>query len=602
MDKEMQRLVILDGNLITKDINKYRHLLDGAVIINFSTLGKATLDKEGITGYFPDEITELPDLNEIGINNIECVKNICLFLDKKLQEKIDYLSRNDIKLYSAAYYKIKIFFDTLYTSYYILRGLFEKFKEKEIIVFKKPYSFCDIVNNGSGIISALIENVILKKRADIKIIFCSSHKSNNKIVSYLTKLRYYITIFIKNNIKIKPYKYSGIILFDTHDISYLIHKTLKEIKFYQVYINNFFIRIRARLILRKDKKDINNQRIKEVFKDILNFDIYQKMFIDDKQFFYFTNQCLQDYLTETLGCILPITAYLRRKISDLNPKFLLTSHCRLDLNSAYLLELCHSLNIPIVTYQEGGNAGYFNWPFFNIDLDLSDYFLAYGNGVKNSPFIKGNAEVIPVGSLRLDTIRNNTDNLKFKPKTSKIKIYFVLSNISIDMYQHYPCNSGFFSQAYTHQLKIIKLLKQFDQIRVVLKTLRNRRYLYDNFAKDGDVSIETKPLFRVLKDADAFIIDYPSTILQECLLTVKPIAILCDIAGIDFEPKALLLLQKRVRFSSNPNEFYSVIKSLIEDIKYGSIMTKEKEFINNYCIMPNIDSALKCFFDNLLKN
>jgi len=621
-----RNLIIFEESSHAEKISEYRGSNE-SFIVSFSVPGKLKLEKRGIKCSFPDELMDLPNLNQMGMDNIERVQKICNFLDKKLQEKFVFLKENKMNLFSAGYYNVKIFFDVLYSSYFILEELFNKANAKEIIIFKRKYSLDKVAKGQNPIVPALVENVFLKQYSNIRIVSNDKFDFKNLSLSGLkSSIKNIYSFFLKKKNKKKKYTYNGVVLHNSHDIPYLIDEILNDINFYELthlrckpvgvgfirpagLINfatiphtNFSRNMRReltpwRLLTATQAPTIGNS-IKETFREALNSKPYREMFIGDDNLFYFANQCLESYLLRTIGNLLPYADYIKKWLTNLAPRLLLTASCRLDLTDAFLLELVRSLKIPIVTYQEGGGSGYLNWPLFNLDTELSDYFLVYGNGVKESPFINGKAKVVPVGSIRLAKIKREL-NIEPPPQ---ITIYIILDIFKMGTWQHYPWNGGFFSQAYSHQFKILNILKEFKPIKFVLKTIKGREFLYELFIDQGFIQIVTEPLTGVLDNASAFILDWPSTVLQECLLTDKPIALLYDSGCVKFEDNALKSLSKRVRISSNPEQFYEVINSLIGDVKYGTEMTRQDEFLKNYCLMENTSGNLENFFSRLLNS
>ena len=597
-------LLIFEEPSHAKKISEYQKANED-LVVSFSVGGKVILDKKGIKCCYPDELVEIPDLNQIGIDNIERVQTICDFLDKKLQENFPFLRDNGINLCSAGYYNIKIFFDVLYSSYFILERLFNEVNPKQITVFKKNGELGNLIKGQNSIVPLLVENVF-SKHYNIKIISNGCCHFSNSFLSGLPVLRDFLIHmykFLLNKLNKRKYSCNGIILSNTHDIPYLVNGILDNVNFYKLcsykdFMTLYSIRsfdLRVRRINKKNK--VCNNLITKIFNEVLHSKIYRNMFVGDDNLFCFANKCLKDYMSQTIGHLLPYTEYIQNWIADLDPEVLLTSGCRLDLVDAYLLELARSLKIPVVTYQEGGGAGYLDWPMFNLDMNLSDYFLVYGNGVKNSHYITGEAQVVPVGSIHLANIERHT---KVKLMPQRCVIYVVLDIFKTGTWQHYPYNGGFFSQAYLHQLKILDTLKQFRTITFVLKTIKGRELLYKRFADNDPIQIVTKPLTSVLNEASAFILDFPSTVLQECLLTDKPIALLYNPDCIKFESNALKSLSERVRISSNPDEFHEVISSLIKDVKSGTRMTGEHEFLKDYCLMDNTSKNLENFFNKFL--
>jgi len=85
MKNNATRLIIFSAS---SHINKIISLdiTDSDIIVSFSLDGKIALEKKGLKCLFPDDLIELPDLNRIGLDNLERVKNICNFMDIKLRD------------------------------------------------------------------------------------------------------------------------------------------------------------------------------------------------------------------------------------------------------------------------------------------------------------------------------------------------------------------------------------------------------------------------------------------------------------------------------------------------------------------------------------
>jgi len=119
--------------------------------------------------------------------------------------------------------------------------------------------------------------------------------------------------------------------------------------------------------------------------------------------------------------------------------------------------------------------------------------------------------------------------------------------------------------------------------RFILKTVRGRENLYASHIGAGDrLRMETRPLEEVLGGAAAFILDYPSTVLQECLLTDKPIALLLDGNQVRLEAAALELLRRRIRIAFDVADFPMTLAALQADVQNGNPMTKNRDFLRRY--------------------
>ena len=572
MEQGKKKIIIFDNHLNAGEVIKIARSKD-VLVIPFSAKCRLALKKNGIVSAFPHELLGLPDMNRIGAENIARVKKICDYLDCK-----------------AAYFRIKVFFDTLYTTYFILDKLLDFLHPAEVVVFKSGSSVEDLVEGDDSICSEIMEKVLKHKHRDIILSVFMSKGSPNLLSRFIGKAHHLKQLLVRGLSYIIGGRRNYIVLHNSHDIPYLI-RILNGMGMRAIGLNS------EEFALSRQPKvpDSLSNPIKELFAKARSDKEYRLIFDSDEPLFSFANACLETYITKGMTIFGPADR-IRNRLSALKPLFLVTSDCRCGPGDAILLETARSLKIPVVTYQEGGGAGYLDWPLFNIDMELSNYFLAYGPGVKESAYMHGEAKIVPVGSLRLDSVRRLMRNETCKERT----ICVVLDNIKTGLYQHYPHNGGFFSEAYTLQLRILEALKPFKDMRFIIKTVKGREYLYKDF-DGGRFRIETRPLEDIAHGSDAFLIDSPSTVLQECMLSEKPIVLFHSQADIKFEPDALVLLEKRARVVSREDELAAAVRSLIEDVKSGNAMTRNKEFTNRYCVMEKTGKNVEQFFGTLTK-
>lgn len=599
--KESRIIIFTDPTHANKIVRFYR---EKDIVIAFSVEGKIALEKKGILCSFPDDLIALPDFNQIGINNFERVKKICLFLDERLKKRIVFLRENKIDIFTASFFWMKVFFDSLITSYMVLERLFNEIKDNEVILFKESYHFDRVFGGQDNLIPPLIENVFLEKHKNIKIVhanssFFSIEKNLRSALSHVKRFLPHLR-FTRSN-----FKTNGIVLDNRFDVSSVICDILKDIKFYKILTNDYFTGFNCinacdvKLKKTPAGKREYDELIVKFFQEVMDEPLYLDLFDGNRALFNFWNKCHAERLLKSIGYLLSSGNLIKEMLINLAPEILITASCRGALNDAFFLEMARSLKIPIIAYQEGGGFGYLDAPLLVPDINQSDYFLGYGKGVKECQFFEQKDNIIPVGSIYLT-------NLKLKIKSEVFSrqkhIYVVLDALKTTPYQHYPYNGGFFSQAYKYQIMIINLLKQFNNISFVLKTTKKNELLYNSLVDGKFIKIETKSLSKVLHDATGFILESPSTVLQECLVTNKPIGLLYNENAVKFAPEALKSLSQRVRISSNHEGFHEVIRLIINDIKNGSKMTEDNEFRDRYCLMDNVEENLGIFFQRLQKN
>jgi hypothetical protein len=533
------------------------------------------------------------------------VKLLCNLIDEGLQEASFLLKEHEIKIFRSSYFIIKVFYDAASISYLLLKELLSSLHCNEVIFFEKRLSVNELIEGRHSVVPYIIENVFCNQ--NIKFTKIKSRRRKPvRVLAYTGNfmascLSQYYKFFREKYAKGK--RHNVVLLDERHDIPYLVENVLTDVRcfsfpiqaytFYLNYPKAFYPRCAKKM--KKDK--IHARDIEVFFYRILENQVYRELLHTDNNMNIFFHECFMSYTISVLGSLLTHFDKIKKWLLDISPKALLTASCRLDMKNAFFLELSKALKIPVITYQEGGGAGYLEWPLFEVDTELSDYFIVYGDGVAKNFFSQNKTQLMPLGSIRLEKIAKQISN----KVPSRITIYVIMDNMKLGMYQHYPYNGGFFSQAYNHQLKILDVLKKFNDVAFVIKTIKGREFLYESFVKDNIVRIETQPLSLIMDDASAFIIEFPSTVLQECLLTDKPVALLYDKNNVKFESEALELLQRRVHTRFNHDEFYEAISLLIEDVKNGTTMVKDKAFFYDFCSKKDAEKNLNSFFINFFQ-
>ncbi len=604
MQKGFEKIIICSEPQDIEDIVKLTQK-EKIPVISFSLVEKLALQKIGICCYAPDDLFPLPDVNKIGIDNLKRVKLLCELIDQGLQGTSPLLKEHGIKIFRSSYFIIKVFYDTALLSYLLLQGLLTSLHCSEIIFFENRWSANELVEGRHSVVPFLIESVFCNQGIRLTKVKSRQGKyskiftfAGNFMASYLSQ---YYKFFREKCAKGK--KHTVVLLDSRHDIPHLVENVLRDVRCFPFPVSayTFCLGYPKELYpqcIKKVEKDKNHvKEIADFFYGILENQVYRELLHNDNNMNVFLHKCFMSYAISVLGSLLPHFDKVKKWLLDISPKALLTASCRLDMKNAYFFELSKALKIPVIVYQEGGGAGYLEWPLFEIDTELSDYFILYGNGVTKSFLSQNKSQLMPLGSIRLEKIAKQISN-KFP---SRITIYVIMDNMKLGMYQHYPYNGGFFSQAYNHQLKILDVLKRFNDVTFVIKTVKGREFLYESYIKDNTVRIETRPMPLVMDDASAFVIEFPSTVLQECLLTDKPVALFYDNNNVKFESEALELLRRRVRVSFNPDEFHETISLLIEDVKNGTAMAKDKLFLNDYCSIKDAEKNLKSFFVNFFQ-
>jgi hypothetical protein len=570
------------------------------LVVPFSLLGKINLEKQGIPCELPDERIELPDFNLMGVENLQIMGKICKLIDQKMQERISFIGRNRLEIAQASLFTLKIFFDTLCSADLVLQKLLKKINPRSITTFVQEVPSSKMFNNQVDHVSLLLRNLYADNYS-IREIPVTLPTTGSKAY-FKQKLRKGLK-FAYSSIPRKKQTENILVLKNHHDVPLLIKRVLKNIDVYYIGHENNFLKFFPGKAFSISS---NNFEIEEssdllckVFSELWGDLNYRQQFEGRERLSGLVHKILKLYFVDVLTPLLAQSEQLQNRLNGIAPKLLLTTDCRLDLGQAFLLEVAKANQIPVVSYQEGGGAGIVDWPLFNLDVDHSDFFLTYGEGVCSSSVLKdGKAEKIAVGSIRLEFEKKKLVN---RVKAPEGKIYVVLDNLKKNTHQHYPHNGGFFTQAYRHQLIILDALKEFGDVQFVIKTVKDNEELYQDYLIPGQIELETAPLTKCLRKGDAFILEWPSTVLQECLLTGQPLALLYNPLALEFDPRANGMLEKRVRIESNPLQFSDVIRLLIQDMRNGTPMVNANQFMNNYMLMDQNYRRLEIFFSKLLE-
>ncbi|MBF0231423.1 MAG: hypothetical protein HQK65_00095 [Desulfamplus sp.] len=565
------------------------------VIIAFSVQGYAYLRQKGIEVFFPDDFIELPDFNQMGMENWEVLTQICQAIDTKIQNEIQLVKKYNLNLAGASFFVLKIALDTIRSSYIVLDAIKEKIQAQKIHVYlagdqlgNDNYVPCDPgLFAFSHVFADRMEKVTVHdgKKKTWKHIMSNLRKH---FFLHVRKL-YFFAIFNSGRNVIFNLKSS-------HDLAF-VRRLLTKYRFVDITaLWEMQVLVSQTNILQKVKEHniVGSQQISKIFTDLKKERLPEdkdkkECFVD---LFY---EMIESYFSKNLPKLLNESSSLFSLFQSNRCKLLLTSDCRLGLKEACVLEVAKVHNVAITSYQEGGGCGYVDWPLFNLDTKFSDYFLTYGKGVSESPLLnKNQAKLVSVGSLRMERIKSNLNSTREYKK----EVYVVLDSLKKTSMQHFPYNGGYFSQAYQHQVRILKLLKDFPDTNFVIKTVTGNELLYREFLA-ANVRLETCPLTEVLGKASGFVLEWPSTVFQECVLTDVPIALLYNPVALKIEPTAIESIKCRARVSEKSNEFSEIIKNLIQDTKTGNPMVHNQDFLKQYVLMDNTLDKIKNFIETV---
>jgi len=263
------------------------------------------------------------------------------------------------------------------------------------------------------------------------------------------------------------------------------------------------------------------------------------------------------------------------------------------------------LGVRNVICQHGGGYGYFSngiAEMFYKEIRYGDIFLTWGDGIVEyalaKPFGLGNTKcsIISAGSLGVRAFQKKLNSRQHKKR--KRSIFYVPTSFAGDyrrlLYHCYP--DGWY---FSFQRRLLtELAKQ--GANVVYKAHYKGQYASDNpvitFIKDSgitNVRISGAPLQDVAHEADAFVIDSPTTTFIQALLSSKPVWCFVNEALLPFCSQARGAFEAACHFFTNEEEFLS---ELVKSYKDGTPFIQSKDpyaFIERYARPIEKDWARK---------
>lgn len=233
--------------------------------------------------------------------------------------------------------------------------------------------------------------------------------------------------------------------------------------------------------------------------------------------------------------------------------------------------------IPVVYAQEGGLYGYCRCAMYHYcELALCDYFIAYGPGAADylnttRLTLRQRALALPVGAIRLQ-------RLQASARTGGQPVRRVMYVPTADFHHNLRYAPLNYSDRQYAQLKtmVLEALLTVPGIQVIYKPIAHtlgQDALRSFLARHaGRIVVCERPLTEVLAEADAFVLDWPTTSLLEVLTTRKPVAVLLDREVTEPLEAALPLLRRRARVSVD-------VPSFLQDLRRG--FTEVTEDLND---------------------
>lgn len=247
---------------------------------------------------------------------------------------------------------------------------------------------------------------------------------------------------------------------------------------------------------------------------------------------------------------------LRRQFATSPPKATVISSATTPEEHA-LLHAARYLKVPTFTYQHGGFEGNCDYSTYDMtDLRQSDHRIAYGEltadyfNRRADQYNEPRAKTFAAGSPRLDKIGREGDSGSKRTLDLNKQSSEVLYVPTIYSDNWYLSQSAYLSVPYFELLLHVTQLMRRSENHFIYKTFPglSNDPIATAIANDcPNASVVSDiPASQLIWSCDAVVIDHPSTVLLEAMLTKKPIFVFSDSRYLSLRPEARELLQKRV--------------------------------------------------------
>jgi hypothetical protein len=343
--------------------------------------------------------------------------------------------------------------------------------------------------------------------------------------------------------------------------------------------------------------ELDAKKLSSVWAELKNDEKFKKLFkFHDTDFL----PLLKDRLIFLIEELTPMLFGFYKK----NKKLLKTKGIQAAVSSIIsdgfgyaISKAAHDNNIPVITWQQGGGYGYAEQPMIIYqNMIAPDFHFVFGDGVAKTYkklAKKYNTKLIPVGSAFLESVKHQKISYRIKKFVEKNKnktVLYVITNFyqnSLYISSPPPFSDNIYWRT---QQRIMDILGKQVNWNVLVKLHPSRMYRespLSAYTKERGYNckfIKNECYFKeLLPIANAIVIDFPSTILLESLMTEKPIFVYGDY--LKMYRNALNMLRKRVYYSENIHEFTQMLGDYLSGKKMKICPDNhDKEFIKSYGI------------------
>ena len=259
--------------------------------------------------------------------------------------------------------------------------------------------------------------------------------------------------------------------------------------------------------------------------------------------------------------------------------------------------------VPTVVAQHGGFVGYLEYPMLPFsELQLADYFLCYGDGVRETverlgvDHVRTNAlraaQPSTVGSAALDRLctRRRVPGPVERPRhrlRARRTILYVPTELMGD-WRYFSRHIYPDIWYWRLQRAVVERCERVADVELIVK-LDPRDRLTNPLAAWARRTrvrrcrlVQTPPFAELLARADLILIDSPATTLLQALTTDQPIIVLADTRFMRLYPEAQQLLSARAIVTTNQPAFLQEIDAMLRRPVWRAPEPINDEFLCRY--------------------
>ena len=581
------------------------------------------LEKRKISDKRPEDYINEEMYEIIGTKNTKRAEELCSYLDNYLQRKNELLRKHNVKAATFCLFYLKILFDVVYIPLYSVKSVVDKERAGFVIFEATQKEPIDdrLYWLQESVYSRVIEFVCREKGISFKCITTQNDSDSKKrhydkrtlrrTTSNIKKIFNKVFSLWQNidgwEAKITFLtKIAGIqkglsgrylfLSFGGH-MKYIIFRMLSSPK-YDVWIwqNGHLRHSFKEMMCSRGKHSLDTpsnfeqmdelkQYLESASRAIKKDETFRTFLRDGStDWFPLVEDRIEHFIVHVTSKTVQVYFQAILLLDMIQPKALILGSIA-GYRPKAIAHAAKQQNIPVVTLHHGDLGTHYDASYYYHDVVSTDYYFCYGEGVKSylNRHYRNAVRPVVVGSPVLDQIQYHSisrDDLCTRfglDKKKKIVIY-VLTGLK-GGHQYFNHNKPSDSHYYDINQRIVSVFEPFDDIQLVVKGQQpskiNCQSPVEDYIRDSDKSncrvINNFPFDRLINLADTFIIDSPTTILLQAMMTDVPIYIYNN--TFLWEPGVVETLQSRTYFHNDLERFCKILK---HDLENGSIFEKRK--------------------------